>query len=268
MVSRTSEAPSSEPAAFYDAMWNQYASFDAISPAAFHRRRMMVELVRRFAPSAQAVLDVGCGTGALMRELARELPAARIIGADVSLVSIESSQRQRPDFETFQMDLSDADFEEHHALRRAQYDLLTCSEVLEHIADDTQAVRRLRSLLRPGGHLIASVPGGKMSRFDERIGHHRHYDREQFRRLLSESRFELRTVIAWGFPFHNLYRSAVRLASRATWSEPAEPSKRTPGLQPWLGAAYHAFSGLLKPLYYLNQSFWGEQLFAVGQRPD
>ncbi len=38
------------------------------------------------------------------------------------------------------------------------YDLIICSEVIEHIADDSAAVRELGRVLKPGGTLLLSVP--------------------------------------------------------------------------------------------------------------
>ena len=102
--------------------------------------------------------------------------------------------------------------------------------------------------------LVATVPGGKMSRFDAAIGHQRHYDEERLRALLSDASLRVESVLAWGFPFHNLYRHAVRAASR--FSMPG-------GATSALSNAYVAFSRLLNPLFYLNLKKGGEQMIAV-----
>lgn len=51
--------------------------------------------------------------------------------------------------------------------------------VLEHIADDTAALRSVAGTVRPGGAVVVFVPAfqGAMSRFDRLIGHHRRYTR-------------------------------------------------------------------------------------------
>ncbi len=38
------------------------------------------------------------------------------------------------------------------------FDLISCMSVLEHIPDDTQAVKRMWNLLRPGGKLLITIP--------------------------------------------------------------------------------------------------------------
>ena len=105
-----------------------------------------------------------------------------------------------------------------------------------------------------------------MSRFDELIGHHRHYDTTTLAALIKSAGLEPLEVFAWGFPFQNLYRSAVRVASRAQFGRPKPQAKarRVGGV---LSKGYAFFGAALKPLFYLNRPYWGEQLFAVAQQP-
>lgn len=267
----TAPSPADAPA-FYDEMWRRYAHLDRVSPAAFHRRRMITKLARRYAPGARRALDVGCGQGELLRELERALPGATVDGADLSEQSLRDTRAENPAAELFVVDLSAAALETTLAARLGAYDLVVCSEVVEHIDDDAGAVGRLAQLLAPGGTLIVTVPGGRMSRFDEAIGHFRHYRPRALARLLGASGLEVVRVLAWGFPFHSFYRSAVRAASR--WSMPrAGEAASTPEdgrggvLTSALGAAYGVFGRALKPLFYLNASRFGEQLLAVARRP-
>jgi len=65
-----------------------------------------------------------------------------------------------------------------------QFDSVLCINVLEHIADDVDALRRMRSLLSPGGNVIVLVPAlpcvyGEM---DRAMGHHRRYTLTGLRR--------------------------------------------------------------------------------------
>jgi 2-polyprenyl-3-methyl-5-hydroxy-6-metoxy-1,4-benzoquinol methylase len=59
------------------------------------------------------------------------------------------------------------------------YSSIVAINVLEHIEDDLTALRSMRNLLRPAGHVVIFVPAMPfaMSSFDHRIGHHRRYDR-------------------------------------------------------------------------------------------
>jgi len=252
-------------AAFYDAVWQGYAELDAVNPASFHRRRLVRKLLLELAPRALEVLDAGCGRGELLSELGKAFPGARLSGADVSAESRKSAKALCPAAEIFELDLEAADFEVRHADKLGRYDVVICSEVLEHLRDDVLAVRRLHGLLGGAGLLIVTVPGGGRSRFDELIGHQRHYTRRSLRALLEGGGLAIERVWCWGFPFHNAYRSAVRLASRFAFD--AGGQAQPAGLpRQWLGRAYSLFGRLLKPLYYANRPYWGEQLIAVARR--
>jgi len=255
--------------AFYDQMWKDYGHLDAVSPAAFHRRRVVVRLAKQHALQASKILDVGCGQGELLREISAAIPNAQVHGADLSEQSLIDSRRRNPTFDLFELNITHESFAERYSSRLAAFDFLVCSEVLEHIPDHELAARRLLQLLRPSGVAIVTVPGGKMSAFDKVIGHQRHYTPAKLERLLTDAGFEVVTVLAWGFPFHTFYRSAVRLASGMTVPGQKQASGSNAGkgvVSSVLGGAYSVFGKILKPLFYLNASRGGEQLIAVVKR--
>ncbi|HYO97224.1 MAG TPA: class I SAM-dependent methyltransferase [Polyangiaceae bacterium] len=255
-------ADTNSTAAFYDEMWQSWGALESGSPAASHRRRWLLKLIRQHAPRAERVLEVGCGQGALLRSLGCALPRAALSGADVSEASLAIARAACPTAEFFALDLAAPDFEQRQGARAGSFELIVCSEVLEHLTDDRSALVRLRWLLAPGGHLVVSVPAGQQTRFDRAIGHVRHYDEAMLRQRLVGAGFELDTSLAWGFPFHTLYRLVVRVAARLT----LERAGGAPQPSPLLALGYRAFGSLLKPLYYLNRPYWGEQLFAVAHR--
>lgn len=270
MSERDAVPPESTEAAgeFYDEMWERYGHLDAASPAAFHRRRLIIELSQRHAGGARRVLDAGCGRGELVPELRRAFPNAQFAASDVSLASVRETQRLNPALRVFQMDLSRPDFDRFHATDLGTFELVTCSEVVEHIPNARQAVERVAKLLAPGGVLVLTVPGGKMSRFDELIGHQRHYSSGALLELALGAKLEPLEVLAWGFPFQNLYRSAVRVASRFSMPSATAPASRGESrrISSLLGAGYSLFGRALKPLFYLNRNYWGEQMLLVARR--
>ena len=255
----------SDAAAFYDGVWAEFGDLDRGSPAAFHRRRIIRRLSLAHASSARRVLDAGSGQGLLVRELALHMPAAVVAGADVSELSRAATARANPDAPVFQLDLSAPDFEARET-ELGHFDLVICSEVLEHLPDDREAVMRLAQLLDERGCLIVTLPGGRMSRFDEAIGHLRHYDQTSLRRLLSDAGFDVVECFAWGFPFQNLYRTAVRVASRIALPRAPTQTPRRSLLGDTMKGGYEILGRVLLPLFYLNRPFWGEQLFAVAMR--
>jgi len=108
-----------------------------------------------------------------------------------------------------------------------------------------------------------TVPSGQRTRFDAAIGHLRHYTRRGLAHRLRESGFEVERVMAWGFPFHNLYRLLISIGARAAMAESGGARGLPSGV---LGFGYRTLSRALQPLYFLNRPYWGPQLFAVARK--
>lgn len=265
-------APSSLPAtgssaSFYDRVWTDWGHLDERSPAALHRRRTLLRLVRDHARSSRQMLEVGCGQGALLRDLAREFPASHVHGADVSRESLDRARAHCRQATLFELDLDSPYFDEQSANYVGRFDLVLCSEVLEHLQNDRVALERLGTLLAPNGKLILSVPAGERTRFDRAIGHLRHYTEEQLSERLHDAGFHVERVFSWGFPFHSFYRWVVKWAARATLRASGAPRRlKRGGPNAVLSGAYSAFALGLRPLYLLNSSQCGPQVFAVAQK--
>jgi SAM-dependent methyltransferase len=126
------------------------------------------------------VLDFGCGTG---RGVAAPFAAAgdQVHGVDAHADSIEHARREhvRPNL-TFAVETADD-------LRRrdARFDVVVCSEVLEHLDDPGRCLRDLRSILAEDGRLFITVPNGvgafeilsRLKRGLDHIGANRALDR-------------------------------------------------------------------------------------------
>jgi SAM-dependent methyltransferase len=114
-------------------------------------------------PETCHVLDVGCGTG---RHLAAayERDHATIIGADPEISSLAQARTRLLFHERVgargqgsRCHLTAAALN-HLPYRDYGFDLIVCSEVLEHIRDIGKAIGELARLLAPRGHLVVSVP--------------------------------------------------------------------------------------------------------------
>ena len=150
---------------FYRGFWEDTPDFIRYNPGARHRRRMILDLLRglRF----DSLLDVGCGNGELIALVAAQSPGIRLTGADLSPDQIERNQRRLPGVEFFALDVQSA------ALPRT-FDMVTCSEVIEHLDDAAAALRNLARMVAPGGHLLVTCPAGTMYATERHFGHVRH----------------------------------------------------------------------------------------------
>jgi len=107
-------------------------------------------LLKRIAP-ARIVLNAGAGEGLFSALLLKESGAARVIEIDYSYATWS---RKTADRRQLVMGASLTAI----PIKASAFDLIVCTEVLEHIADDGAALDELRRVLAPGGGLLIAVP--------------------------------------------------------------------------------------------------------------
>jgi len=109
-----------------------------------------VESVRPLA--GRAALDVGCGAGLLCEPLARL--GAEVTGVDAAPANVEAAALHAEgnglDVRYMAGELA--------TLGLGEFDLVTCLEVLEHVADKPAFVAELAKHLAPGGLMVLSTP--------------------------------------------------------------------------------------------------------------
>jgi len=101
---------------------------------------------------AQAVLDLGCGNGALASHLATA--GYEVTGCDQSASGVELAQRNVPSSSFFRQDLS-ADLPARHCGR---YDAVVSTEVIEHLLLPRRLLENARAALKPGGLFLVTTP--------------------------------------------------------------------------------------------------------------
>ncbi|HYD65228.1 class I SAM-dependent methyltransferase [Azospirillum sp.] len=107
------------------------------------------------------VLEIGCGTGATLAWLKAERGAEETIGVEIEPAAADAA-RGRVDRlvvgDLTRMDLETGQETGGVAIAPGSLDLVMALDVLEHLPDPWDAVRRLTRLLAPDGALIASLP--------------------------------------------------------------------------------------------------------------
>ncbi|MFA7439399.1 MAG: bifunctional 2-polyprenyl-6-hydroxyphenol methylase/3-demethylubiquinol 3-O-methyltransferase UbiG [Sphingomonadaceae bacterium] len=100
-------------------------------------------------------LDVGCGGGLVAEPLAR-------MGADVTGIDageqVIAVARAHAEEQGLEIDYRAGDVVDLAREKPGFFDLITCLEVVEHVADRRAFLRALHDLLKPGGLLIYSTP--------------------------------------------------------------------------------------------------------------
>jgi len=134
-------------------------------------------IMETFLPHVRGhVIEYGAGTGTISQRLAPLADRLTLVEPSVNLFApLRARFRAEPKVKVVCMSL------EMHAARLgvASVDTVVMVNVLEHIEHDRQALTKLFSILRPGGHLLVFVPAlqGLMSTIDVMFGHFRRYHR-------------------------------------------------------------------------------------------
>jgi ubiquinone/menaquinone biosynthesis C-methylase UbiE len=124
----------------YERSWLQDLVFGRVQAA-------VLDLAATLPPPA-SVLDVGCGTGRLLRAAALRWPEARLAGVDPAEGMVEVARRLTPGA-TVQRGLAEA-----LPLPDASVDLVLSTMSFHHWHDQGSGVREIARVVLPGGHFI------------------------------------------------------------------------------------------------------------------
>jgi ubiquinone/menaquinone biosynthesis C-methylase UbiE len=117
------------------------------------RRDWIIAALRRHARPGGQALEVGPGCGVYLPVLASLF--GRVVAADIEEAYLRHAARLRqtlPNLELVRDDVCAS------SLPEQAFDLVLCTEVIEHIPQSEAVLRGIRRLLKPGGVLVLSTP--------------------------------------------------------------------------------------------------------------
>src|SRR3954466_1843799 len=108
----------------------------------------LAEFVRQL-PRVDRALDLGAGDG----RLSQELSAGELVLADVSSVALARARNRLPDAAKVRLELdAPLPFDD------SSFDLVLCTETIEHVRDVQLLLSEVRRVLRPRGTLALTPP--------------------------------------------------------------------------------------------------------------
>jgi SAM-dependent methyltransferase len=169
------------------------------------RNRLMVGLANKYFPQARRFLEIGCGTGMVLRELAGSRRWDRLVGSELHPMGLGfARKRLASGVEFVQMDARNVPAVD-------VFDLTGAFDVIEHIAEDEVVLRSLRAATRTGGGIIVAVPQHPWlwSRADDFAHHQRRYRRGELEAKFRRNGFEVvfsSSFTAWLLPLMAISR--------------------------------------------------------------
>lgn len=113
---------------------------------------LLVALVKHVAPADGAILEAGCGLGALAARIREAVPGAAITACDVSATAVEKARAQHPGIEFFVQDLTRL---QDAPIEAGTIDVITLAQVLWCVLPSMPDImRETFRLLKPGGSLL------------------------------------------------------------------------------------------------------------------
>lgn len=150
------------------------------------RNRIIQWALARYSPSADSLLEIGCGTGFVLDGLRQRFPSLRLTGSELSSRGLAVAASRVAGVEFLQMDARSIPFSDH-------FSTVGAFDVLEHVPEDESVLREAYKALRPEGVLLLTVPQhpSLWSEVDVSAHHVRRYRRSDLVAKLRTAGFQI-----------------------------------------------------------------------------
>jgi 2-polyprenyl-3-methyl-5-hydroxy-6-metoxy-1,4-benzoquinol methylase len=237
----------------YNRIWEQMSDYIRYNPGARHRRRHVFKLLDK--QNFTSLLDVGCGNGELLRMIDAHYPGKQLTGLDLSEAVVKQNQTHLPAM-AFGVGNVETDVINLKKLKQKDgFDVVVCTEVLEHLTDPATALKHLADACKKGGVVIVTCPTGHMFPTERFFGHVKHPKPHDIRGWAADAGLDVEQLWQWGFPWYALTKVATNINADAAL-------KRFAGDKPY-GFIEKAISTTLYAANFANltSSRGGVQLF-------
>lgn len=127
----------------YDRHWMQRIIFGPI-------QRTVLQVAAEQVGRPNAILDVGCGTGKLLRSAETKFPGAKLVGVDAAIEMVKHAQSSNPTG-TIQFQQATA---EELPFPDASFDLVFSTMTFHHWQNQGRGVAEVARVMTPGGRWL------------------------------------------------------------------------------------------------------------------
>lgn len=196
------------------------------------RNELISHALTRYFPGAQSFLEIGCGTGFVLAELARSFPGMQLSGGEYFAAGLPFAAARVAGASLYQMDARQLPFVD-------EFDVIGAFDVLEHIPDDAAALASIARALRPGGGIILTVPQHRWlwSATDDYACHERRYSRQELLRKIEHAGLRLQFVTSFvSLLLPAMILSRVRQNQGGEGRDPLDELRLHPGVNAFCSA--------------------------------
>jgi SAM-dependent methyltransferase len=237
----------------YTDYWSTLKDSHGSHPGNLFRYELIAEELNRLNIKPQQVIDCGCGDGSLLAIVASNISCGELSGFDIAS-SVPLGLRESIRFQ--QQDLGKPILSSMHG----QFDLVLCSEVIEHIENDDMVLDNLFQLTRPGGHVVLTTQTGTIYKTEQFLGHLRHYDLADLCQRVENTGLKVQKSFRSGWPWLNLQKITAHVFQNTVQTQIVQADH--------LGIGVKILFSVLREIYRSNSHSRGPQLFILAAKPE
>jgi ubiquinone/menaquinone biosynthesis C-methylase UbiE len=161
----------------YDRHWMQRFIFDRV-------HRTVLDLAVQEVMQPAAVLDIGCGTGRLLRSAEPRFPGAELVGVDAAVEMVRQAEASKPADSLIRFQEATA---EELPFPAAHFDLVFSTLTFHHWHAQSQGIAEVARVMRPGGRWLLAdfVATGPIKYVRRILRLHRFPEREELEVMLA-----------------------------------------------------------------------------------
>lgn len=183
----------------YNQRWNQQNKSHSYHPSVRLRNRFILKQLCHIP--FKSLIDVWCGDGYLLSLIKKYFPHKTYAWIDISDEIISENNKRYPWIVFYQWDLSKSNLN-----TSGWYDMVVCSEVIEHIHDWKQVIKNLSQLVNQGWYCILTTQSWKRYKSDINIWHLKHFTLHELKQEFALYGLLVVSSYKKWFPFYNLQK--------------------------------------------------------------
>lgn len=157
--------------------------------------KIIINVIDEFINGSKSILDIGSGAGTLGLYYANK--GFTVLGIEISQKAVDSANQSAKHLGLENVKFTKMDFPEE--IPKEKFDFIIFTEVIEHLEEDSLALKKIFYLLNSKGIVIISTPSknaplyrlGLASEFDKSVGHLRRYTLPELREKCRKQGFKI-----------------------------------------------------------------------------
>lgn len=179
---------------------------------------LLSKYLKNDSKSKKNILEIGCGTGDQIPIISKH---GNYFGIEKDINAFEKAKNYKK--EIYNVSLEELSSSE-------KYEAICLFDVLEHIENDFQALKKINNLISNKGRLFISVPAHQIifSRHDLALKHYRRYNMKALKKMLEKNNFRIVKSLYWNytlFPFIFMIRLFQKIIDKNKNQEKSDIQK-------------------------------------------